>query len=120
VPAIALVLAGTGVYAVMAFATALRTREIGIRTALGAQPAALLRLLLGHALRLSAAGAALGLLGALAVGRLLGAQLFDVQPGDPVVLGLVVVLLLVVAMAATLLPARRAIRLDPVRALHAE
>jgi predicted permease len=117
---LALLLACLGVYSVMANLVAYRTSEIGIRIALGASPAVVMRMVLGQGRRLALIGIALGLAGAFAVSRLLQQVLFEVDPADPVVyLGLSVVLL-VVTECASWLPARRATRIDPVVALRAE
>ena len=117
---LALVLACLGVYSVMAHLVAFRTAEIGIRMALGATPAAVMRLVLGHGRRLTLVGIGLGLAGALAVSRLMQQTLFEVDPADPLIyVGLSVVLLLV-AESASWFPARRATRIDPVIALRGE
>ncbi len=117
---LALTLAAVGVSGVMAYRVSQRTREIGIRVALGARPADVEWLLLRHGLRLTAVGLALGLAGAAAATRGLAALLFHVSPRDPATLGSIAVLLAAVALAACYVPARRASRLDPVRALHSE
>ena len=117
---LALVLACLGVYSVMAHLVAFRTAEIGIRMALGATPAAVMRLVLGHGRRLTLVGIGLGLAGALVVSRLMQQTLFEVDPADPLIyVGLSVVLLLV-AESASWFPARRATRIDPVIALRGE
>jgi len=117
---VALALAAIGVYGVMAYSVQQRTREIGIRVALGARPADVLRLLLGHGLLLTAAGVVTGLLAALAATRAMSALLFDVSARDPLVFGGIALLLCAVAVAACTIPAGRAARLDPVQALRAE
>jgi hypothetical protein len=115
-----MLLAGTGLYAVTAFSTLQRTREIGVRMALGAQRREVLRAVLWQGMRLALAGMALGLAAALAATRLLGSLLFGVTPQDPVVLGLVTAALTVVALLACYLPARRAAKVDPMIALRTE
>src|SRR5207253_2088811 len=116
--AVALLLAAAGIYGVLAAQVAERTREIGVRNALGAAPRDIVRLVLGRAARLAGAGIALGTLGAVAIGRVLGGLLFGVSPLDPVTLGGVAVLLAAVALAACLAPARRAVRVAPMVALR--
>jgi putative ABC transport system permease protein len=117
---LALVLGAVGVYGVVAHLVALRTREIGIRIALGAVPREILRLVLAQGVRLAVVGIALGLLAALAVSRLLGRLLFEVEPTDtPTFVGTAVALA-VVALAASLVPALRALRTDPMDALRSE
>jgi len=118
--ALALLLATVGVYAIAAQAVTQRTHEIGLRMAIGAARGDVLRLVLGQELPVIAASATVGLLAALAATRVLRASLFQVAPSDPLTLGLAVVLLVVVALMATWLPARRAARLDPLRALRSE
>ena len=117
---LALVLACLGVYSVMAHLVAFRTSEIGIRMALGASPAAVMRLVLGHGRKLTLLGIGLGIAGSLAVSRLMQQTLFEVDAADPAIyVGLSVVLLLV-AESASWFPARRATRIDPVIALRGE
>jgi predicted permease len=118
--ALALVLASLGVYSVMAHLVAFRTSEIGIRMALGASPGVVLRMVLGHGRRLTLAGIALGIGGALAVSRLMQQALFDVDPADPLIYFAVSATLLLVAELASWFPARRATRIDPLRALRME
>jgi predicted permease len=117
---LALVLASLGVYSVMAHLVAFRTAEIGIRMALGASPAAVMRLVLGHGRRLTLLGIALGIAGALGVSRLLQQALFEVDAADPRIYAGVSAILLLVAEAATWVPARRATRIDPVTALRGD
>ncbi|MBF5045668.1 ABC transporter permease [Aggregicoccus sp. 17bor-14] len=117
---VALGLAGLGLYGVIAFGVAQRSREVGIRLALGARPAQVLRLVVGQGLRLALAGVALGLVLALALGRLLGGLLYGVQPADPLTLLAVPLLLTGVALLASWVPARRATRVDPASTLRAE
>jgi putative ABC transport system permease protein len=118
--AVALVLAAIGIHGVLSYTVAQRTRELGIRLALGAQPGRLVRLVVGQGLRLCGAGLALGLAGALLVTRLLETLLYGVTPLDPGTFFGVPAILLLVALAASYLPARRAARVDPILALRAE
>jgi putative ABC transport system permease protein len=118
--AIALVLAAVGLYAVTAYSVAQRTQEIGVRMALGAQPGQVRWLVLRRGLVQTAVGLAVGLAGAVGVGRLLQSVLVQTSTRDAVTLTSIVVLLAVVAIAACLAPARRATRLDPLAALRYE
>ncbi len=117
---LALLLAAIGIYAIMSYAVAARTREIGIRIALGAQRQSVVRMVVGQVIRLVIAGAAIGLTGALAVGRLIASVLVGTQPTDPRALLSVSFLLATVALVAAYLPARRASRIDPVITLRGE
>lgn len=117
---VALLLAAIGLYGVMASAVREQTRDIGVRMALGATPEQLRRHVLGQALIVTVAGAIVGMGGALASGRLLTSLLYQVSPSDPVALTSVSVLLIVVALTAAYLPARRATRVDPAQVLRAE
>jgi putative ABC transport system permease protein len=117
---LALILAGVGLYGLMAHTVAQRTREIAIRSALGAQRGALVRLVLVKALALSAAGMSAGTLAAVLLTRLLTGLLFEVDPLDPLTYAAVGLLLLSVAIAASLIPARRAASIDPIQTLRAE
>jgi putative ABC transport system permease protein len=116
----ALVLSAIGVYGLMASAVRERTRDMGIRLALGATPGRLRRDVLSGALVVAAAGAAVGLGGALAGSRLLTALLFEVTPTDPATLAGACIVLLAAALLAAYVPARRATRVDPAQALRAE
>lgn len=116
--AAALVLCAVGIFGVMSFTVVQRTREIGVRIALGAAPQSVVRMVVGGALGLALAGVAIGLLTAAAGARLLSSLLFGVGPADPVTLGGVALLLTMVAAAAGYLPARRATRVDPAVALR--
>jgi putative ABC transport system permease protein len=118
--AVALTLAGVGIYGVMAYAVSQRTREIGIRMALGAASGRVLRLVVGRALVLTSVAIVLGAVGAAVLARLLGTLLFGVGPADPVTFVTAAVALASVGTLAAYLPARRAARIDPVRALAEE
>jgi predicted permease len=115
---IALVLAVLGLYAVTAYATAQRTREIGIRVALGSSPSQLAWLIMERAARQLAIGLVLGTAGALAIGQLLRGVLVGVEPSDPTTLIVVILLLIAVTAGASYIPARRAMRISPVTALR--
>ncbi len=115
---VALLLAAIGLYGVMSFVVAQRTREIGIRVALGAQPRGILTLFLKQGMRLIAIGILLGLLGGAAIARLLAMILVDLSAFDPLTFGGVSLCLMAVALLATWLPARRAARVDPMIALR--
>jgi ABC-type antimicrobial peptide transport system permease subunit len=104
----------------MAHLVTFRTGEIGIRMALGASSGTVMRMVLAHGRRLTLAGIALGIVGALAVSRLMQQALFEVSPVDPVVYLALSVMLLLVAEFAAWVPARRATRIDPVIALRTE
>ena len=118
--AVALLLAAIGVYGVVAYVVGQRTNEIGIRIALGAKSADIVRWTLQTGLRPAIVGLVAGGLGALVLSRLLGGQLYGVSPTDPLVFGSVAVVLMVVAVLASGVPARRAARVDPAVALRAE
>jgi ABC-type lipoprotein release transport system permease subunit len=117
---LALTLAAVGIYGVMAYAVAQRTREMGVRLALGAQPRDILGMVLLGGGKLAAFGIVLGLAGALALNRLLRSQLYGVSAHDPLTYAGVALLLGIVAFVACYLPARRATRVDPLIALRYE
>jgi macrolide transport system ATP-binding/permease protein len=116
----ALLLAALGLYGVLACAVTERTREIGIRIALGAGRGALMRLVVGQGLRLAAAGVAIGIVAAMLLGRLIESQLFEVRPFDPLTIAATVCALMAAALLASWLPARRAMRADPAVTLRYE
>ncbi len=118
--ALALLLAAIGIYAVLAYSVARRTHEIGVRMALGARRGDVLRLVLGQGLRVTAIGIVLGVAGALVLTRFLQSLLYEVQPTDPPTFVGVLLLLVTVSVAASYLPARRAMRVDPMVALRYE
>ena len=118
--AVALLLATIGIYGVMSYVTSQRTREIGIRIALGAQRHEVLKLVFGEAARMTFAGVSVGLIAAAVLTRLIRTLLFDVSPTDPLTFGGVAVLLMAIAFAASYIPARRAMRVDPIVALRYE
>jgi ABC-type antimicrobial peptide transport system permease subunit len=117
---LALALAALGIYGVISYTVTQRTRELGVRMALGARPRDVMQLILRQAAILMLAGALVGLLGSLALGRLVASQLYDVTASDPLTLASVVALLGSVAILAAYLPARRATKVDPMIALRAE
>jgi putative ABC transport system permease protein len=117
---VALLLAAVGVYGLISQSVTQRTREIGIRVALGAQPRQVLIPVVREGLVLALAGAAIGLAGAVAAARLLATFLFGVQPTDPLTFAAVTVVLLAVALLASYVPSRRALKVDPIAALRAE
>jgi putative ABC transport system permease protein len=118
--ATALFLAALGLFGVMSYAVAQRTRELAVRIALGARREELLRMVLREALLLGVVGVAVGLVGALLLSRAIASMLFSLSPRDPATLGGVAVLLLATTLLASYLPARRATRVDPVIALRSE
>jgi len=118
--ALALVLACVGIYGVMAYLVSQRTQEVGIRMALGAGRLAVLRMVLGNGAKLAVAGAVLGTASALLFTRLMRGLLFNVSPNDPLILASSAALLVIVAVAACIVPARRAASIDPMSALRTE
>jgi predicted lysophospholipase L1 biosynthesis ABC-type transport system permease subunit len=117
---VALVLAGVGLYGVIAYSVSQRTREIGIRIALGAEAGAVTRLVMSDGLRLAVIGVVLGGAAAAAVTRALRSMLYAVTPDDPVTFAAIAVLVGAMALVASYVPARRALGIDPTEALRAE
>jgi putative ABC transport system permease protein len=117
---IALVLAAVGIYSVIAYSVAQRTQEIGVRLALGAQTGSILKLVVGQGMKLVASGIALGLTASFLLTRLMSHMLFGVSAADPLTFGAITLLLTFVALLACWIPARRAMRLDPMIALRYE
>lgn len=118
--ALSVVLAAFGLHAVVAYAVGQRTREIGVRVALGAESGDVARLVLGQGVKLALAGAIIGGIGGAIAGRAIQSMLYEVRPADPVTLVGVAAALFIVALVASYLPARRAMRIDPTEALRAE
>jgi len=117
---LALLLAAIGIYGLMSYTVSQRTQEIGLRMALGAQLASVQRMILGQTLKLTLLGLGLGLAGAFVVARFLTSMLFGVGVYDPVTFVGVAALLIAVALMAAYVPARRAMRVDPIVALRYE
>ena len=117
---VALVLGAVGIYGVIAYIAAQRTREIGIRMALGARPADVLRMVLAQGLALTGAGIAFGIVGAWGATRVVRALLYETSPTDSFTFAAVVALLGAAALLACWVPARRAMRADPIAALRCE
>ena len=118
--AVALILAGLGIYAVMAYSVAERRSELAIRMALGADGGRVLRLVMGQAVLTTGVGLALGLLGAIVVTRLMTGLLFDVRPADPVALACAPAVLGLVALVASWLPGRAAAAIEPLQAMRTD
>lgn len=117
---LALALSAVGIYGVLAYTVSQRTRELGIRVALGAGVRDIIGMILGQGVRLAGLGLVIGLAGALVVTRLMTTLLYDVKPGDPVVFIVVAAALLTVALVASLIPSLRAVRIRPASALRYE
>jgi len=115
-----LVLAAVGIYGVISYFVSQRTHEIGVRTALGAAPSDVLRLVLGEGFLFITIGLPLGLAGSLLLTRYLVTLLYGVRPTDPLTIICAAALLVLVALAACYVPARRAVRVDPMEALRYE
>ena len=116
----ALLLAMAGVFGVLAYSVAQRTQEIGVRVALGATPGGILKMVLGQGMITVAIGLAIGLAGSLLLTRTMRSMLFEVSPNDPVTIIGIALLLMLIAMVASYIPARRATRVDPMIALRYE
>jgi putative ABC transport system permease protein len=116
---VALLLAAVGIYSVLSYIVRGRSREIGIRTALGARPADILRLVIVEGMSPALVGIAAGMIAALASAKVMRTLVFGVSPSDPLTLAAVGATLALVAMMASLVPAYRAVRLDPVKILRA-
>jgi putative ABC transport system permease protein len=118
--AMALLLGVAGIYGVISYSVSQRTREIGIRIALGARNAEVIRMFVGHGVRLAGVGVACGVVAAIGLARLMSSLLFDVSPIDPLTYGAVALGLGAAAVLASYVPALRATSVDPVEALRAE
>jgi putative ABC transport system permease protein len=117
---VALLIAAIGIYGVLSYSVSQRTREIGLRMAIGAQPGGVLLLIVRQGMAVALAGIAVGVAVAVAVSRVLSALLYGIQPRDPVTFLIVATVLALVALIACYVPGRRAARLDPVLALREE
>jgi predicted permease len=118
--AVALVLTVVGIYGVISYSVSQRTRELGIRMALGAEGGSVLQMVLYRGIKVAGVGLALGLLGAVALARVLESLVFEVSPTDPFIMASVILFLMIVAVLACMIPAFRATRVDPVIALRSE
>jgi putative ABC transport system permease protein len=118
--ALALLLAAIGIYSVLSYNVRRRVREIGIRMALGAQLGDVLKMIVTQGMKATAIGLGIGLMGALALGRLVASLIYGVHPTDPVTFGAVSLLLAGVGLLASVVPAYRAVRIDPLVALRDE
>jgi ABC-type antimicrobial peptide transport system permease subunit len=117
---LATLLAAIGLYGVMAFVVARRTKELGVRMALGAKPGSVIWLVMKDVLQLLVLGLVVGIPAAIALGRLVGTQLYGIKANDPWIGGASMLVLILVASLAGFIPARRASRIDPILALHYE
>jgi ABC-type antimicrobial peptide transport system permease subunit len=117
---LALLLAVTGIYGVMSYTVTQSRREMGLRMALGAQPRDILILVTGHGMALAVAGVALGLAGAVAFTRVLKTHLYSISPTDLMTFAVTTILLMVTGLAACLIPARKATKVDPLDVLRSE
>jgi ABC-type antimicrobial peptide transport system permease subunit len=117
---LALVLAAVGLYGVLSYVVSQQTRDIGVRIALGASSGDVTRMVLGRGLRLAAGGIAIGVAVGLALARTIASVLYGVSPSDPITFSLIPLLLLAITAAACYIPARRAMRVDPIVALRSE
>ena len=118
--ALALVLAAVGLYGVLTYVVSRQTRDIGVRIALGASSGDVMRMVLGRGLRLAAGGIAIGAVVGLALARMIAGVLYGVSPTDPITFSLLPLLLLAITAAACYVPARSAMRVDPIIALRSE
>jgi ABC-type antimicrobial peptide transport system permease subunit len=118
--ALALLLAAVGIYSVLSYSVRRRVREIGIRMALGATPAQVLRMVVGDGLKPIILGVAIGLAAAVALSRVVASLIYGVRPTDPLTFSVVALLLIVVGVLASILPAYRATRVEPIRILREE
>jgi putative ABC transport system permease protein len=118
--AVALVLAAVGIYGVISYAVSRRTHEIGVRMALGATPRNVVRLIIEQGMRVVMVGVVAGLIGALLVTRLMTNVVYGVRVTDPLTYGAVALLLMVVALLASYIPARRATRIDPLASMRSD
>jgi len=118
--ALALLLAAVGIYSVLSYSVRRRVREIGIRMALGATPAQVLRMVVGDGLKPIILGVAIGLAAAVALSRVVASLIYGVRPTDPLTFSVVALLLIVVGVLASIIPAYRATRVEPIRILREE